>query len=100
MMPHPTLIAQRAVAPTYSLSLSPTFGWLLCLSIEWRGHLRPRDRSSLYFDFSVAQFDVQNDRTMSHPIHITQRTVDPTYKFIAVANFWLVVVSLHQVAAI
>jgi hypothetical protein len=36
MTPHPTLIAQHAVTPTYRPLLSPTFGWLLCLSIKWR----------------------------------------------------------------
>jgi hypothetical protein len=59
---------------------NPAKGWLLHLSIKWRSHLRSRVRSSLYFDFSVAQFDGPNDRTMFHPTHITQRTVAPAYK--------------------
>jgi len=33
---HPNLRVQCVIAPTYSLLLPLTFGWLLCLSIEWQ----------------------------------------------------------------
>jgi hypothetical protein len=33
---HPTLIAKLTIAPTSNPSLPPTFGWLMCISIEWQ----------------------------------------------------------------
>ncbi len=95
---YPNLITQLAITPTSNPSLSPTFGWLLCLSFEWQPSKAEGLPTSLILIFCQSIWWLkQLYNVPPHPNCPAHHQLD--ILSIAVADLQLVIASFNWMAA-